>query len=189
MLPIIVITHVDSTSYSLALIWVVMAITLLYYSLCNMTWEYLTIYWMKKIICNVYWQMPIMNVVAHYYYLEAKVVNYYCYLICLGVEFSWERVFVICYLSIYPAMNIIYLPLPNCSGNFNRFCCIINFARRYAYAFNAFELRFVVRVLLHHRPRFYPLPQSRHNLQLLLQDISDWSPGITASVPFFFIKK
>ncbi len=40
----------------------------------------------------------------------------------LEVEFSWERVslFRYCYLSIYPAMNISYLPLPICSGNFNR---------------------------------------------------------------------
>ena len=29
----------------------------------------------------VYWQKPVMNVVVPYYYLEAKVVNCYCYLI------------------------------------------------------------------------------------------------------------
>ena len=41
----------------------------------------------------------------------------------LEVEFSWERVslFRYLYLPIYPAMNISYLPLPICSGNFNRF--------------------------------------------------------------------
>ena len=113
------------------------------------------------------WQMPIMNVVAHCYYLEAKVVNY-----LLLSDLSWCRVFmragfVFRYLSIYPAMNIIYLPLPNCSGNFNRYALQDTTLQALTLstitAFNAFELRFIVRVLLHHRLRFYPLPQSRYN--------------------------
>ena len=109
----------------------------------------------------------------------SEVVNY----LLLSWLCPWSRVFmragfVIPLLVSYPAMNISYLSLPNCSGNFNRF------ARHYALD-NAFELHFVVRVLLHHRLRFNHLPQSRYYLQLLLQYISDWSPGEYCECAFY----
>ncbi len=70
--------------------------------------------------------------------------------------------------QFYPAMNISYLPLPICSGNFNRFTSIAiklialqEVFNATLHRFNTFELRFVVRVLLHHRLRFNHLPQSR----------------------------
>ena len=144
---------------------------------------------MKKIICNRVLADASYECRRSLYNLEAKVVNHLLLSdIALGVEFSWERVsYSVTYQ--YPATNISYLPLPNCSGNFNpqmlQVLCTLWTTLSAITTFYAFELHFVVRVLLHHRLRFNHLPQSRYNPQLMLQYISDWSPGVTASVPFY----
>ena len=53
---------------------------------------------------------------------------------CPWSRVLWERVSLFRYLSIYPAMNIIYLLLPNCSGNFNRLR-VNTFATRFGQRF------------------------------------------------------
>ncbi len=69
---------------------------------------------------------------CYYYYLRRRCELFTVIRPCPWSRVSWERVSLFRYIVSYPAMNIIYLPLPNCSGNFNR-----NATPRYA-----FETRF-----------------------------------------------
>ena len=117
-------------------------------------------------MCIMYWPMPVMNVVVPYYYLEAKVVNYlllsdlplkqsfhesgFCYFV-ITYQFTQQRILVI---YRYLTVQVTLIALQDTSHAYASTLSAIT-------AFNAFELRFVVRVLLHHRLRFNHLPLSR----------------------------
>ncbi len=73
---------------------------------------------------------------------EVKMWTVYRYIdLALEVEFH-ESGFRYSYSLIYPAMNIIYLSLPNCSGNFNRFA-----RHQTPWRFTTFEQHRIKRIL------------------------------------------
>ena len=109
--------------------------------------------------------------------------------IWFALEWSFHEsgFFVFRYLSIYPAMNIIYLPLPNCSGNFNRYTRFgQRFARRFPQLPHSTLLSFASLYVCYCIIVFDSIIYLSQDIILnCCFNISDWSPGVTASVPFY----